>query len=367
MRRFVSTARYGEEGEGNAGQRLADEGSLPSNRKQNPVDEVTFYTITDERFFIGTVATVNSLRLMGHEQRVVALDCGLSKRQRDLLSSECELVALPAIRATNPTLFKPYANLLEPRGIAVVIDSDLIVAHRLDAVLEAVRTGQVCACADMEPKRWFAEWEQVFKLPGRPRRQTYVNAGFLAFSVEHWPDLLPRWWDSCQLIWSRPTIYEDAVWEDPTSQADQDALNAILMSDVPPGSLTVLPPEVQPDVEQLRYLVELIDVNRLSCSLHGKPVTLVHLTGKMKPWERQGWYWQGRHPYPTLLRRLVIRQDVRIRISHVDIPILWLRPGWLGAVAMGGLSLANSLTRIRKWRLLKRVYKLLSRQSLRTL
>ena len=69
---------------------LADEGSLISNREQNPVDGVTFYTITDERFFIGTVAMVNSLRLMGHEQRVVALDCGLSKRQRDLLSSECE-------------------------------------------------------------------------------------------------------------------------------------------------------------------------------------------------------------------------------------------------------------------------------------
>jgi len=346
---------------------LADEGSLISNMEQNPVDEVTFYTITDERFFIGTVAMVNSLRLMGHEQRVVALDCGLSKRQRDLLSSECELVVLPDARATNPTLFKPYANLLRPGGITVMIDGDLIVTRRLDAVLEAAKTGQVSACADMEPERWFVEWEQIFELPCRPRRQTYVNAGFLAFSVEHWPDLLPRWWDSCRLIWSRPTIYEDAVWEDPTSQADQDALNALLMSEVPAESLSVLPRETQPDVEQLRYLVELVDVDQLSCLLHGKPVTLVHLTGKTKPWERRGWNWQGRHPYPTLLRRLVVGRDVRIRVSRNDIPVLWLRSGRLGAVGKRSLSLANSVTRIRKWRLLRRAYKLLRGQPLHTL
>ena len=132
---------------------------------------------------------------------------------------------------------------------------------------------------------WFVEWEQIFRLPCRPRRQAYVNAGFLAFSVEHWPDLLPRWWDSCRLVWSHPTIYEDAVWEDPTSQADQDALNALLMSEVPAESLSVLSRETQPDTEQLRYLVELVD--QLSCSLHGKPVTLVHLTGKTKPWEAE--------------------------------------------------------------------------------
>jgi hypothetical protein len=132
------------------------------------------------------------------------------------------------------------------------------------------------------------------------------------------------------------------------------------MSEVPAESLTVLPQETQPDVEQLRYFVELADVDKLSCSLHGKPVTLLHLTGKTKPWERWGWNWQGRHPYPTLLRRLVVGRDVRIRVPGSDIPALWFRPGWLGAVAMRALSRANSFTRIRKWRFLKRAYRLLS-------
>ena len=62
----------------------------------------------------------------------------------------------------------------------------------------------------------------------------------------------------------------------------------------------------------------------------------------------RGWNWQGRHPYPTLLRRLVVGRDVRIRVSRNDIPVLWLRPGQLGAVGMRSLSLANSVTRIRK-------------------
>ncbi len=193
---------------------LDERAEYPYGRR-DLTDEVSFYTITDERFFVGTVGMLNSLRLMGHEQRVVVLDCGLSERQRDLLGSECELVTLPEARATNPTLFKPYANLLRPRGLVVVLDSDLIITRPLDAVLEAASNGHICACADPESGRWFAEWEQLFELPCRPRRQTYVNAGFLAFSVEHWPILLPRWWDLCQRIWSYPTIYEGAIRDSP--------------------------------------------------------------------------------------------------------------------------------------------------------
>lgn len=67
---------------------------LEGDRVRVPED-VSFYTTTDEHFFLGTVGMLNSLRLMGHEQQVFVLDCGLSGRQRDLLGSECELIALP--------------------------------------------------------------------------------------------------------------------------------------------------------------------------------------------------------------------------------------------------------------------------------
>jgi hypothetical protein len=44
----------------------------------------------------------------------------------------------------------------------------------------------------------------------------------------------------------------------------------------------------------------------------------------------------------------VVGRDVRIRVSRNDIPVLWFRPGQLGAVGMRSLSQANSVTRIRK-------------------
>ncbi len=172
-------------------------------KKDGLTDEVTFYAVSDNRFFVGMVGLINSLRLMGYEQRVVVLDCGLTEHQRNVLGAECELMALPDSQTLNPQLLKPFANLMHPRGTVVILDSDLVVTSQLDLMLQAARSGSVCVCADPDSERWFAEWEQLFELPRPPRRQTYVSSGFLAFSVEHWPNLLSRWWESCQLIEAR--------------------------------------------------------------------------------------------------------------------------------------------------------------------
>lgn len=340
-----------------------NEPSRHSASKQDTSSSVSFYTIADRRFFVGTVGMINSLRLVGHEQRVFVLDRGLSEYQRDSLAEECEFVSLPGTQATNPTLFKPFAHLTRPRGVIVILDSDLVVVRSLDSVIEAARRGQVCTCADPESGRWFAEWEHIFNLPYQPRRQTYVNAGFLAFSVEHWPYLLPRWWDLCQQISSHPTIYEGAIWESPTSQADQDALNAILMSEVPAEHITVLPQETQPTVtEMLNEQVELLDVEKLSCSLRGRPVMLVHITGKTKPWELRGWSWIGWHLYPAFLRRLLVGRDVRVQVSRSDVPI-WFRRGKVGSLTMQVLSLVNrAMLRVRRWPPLRRAYRSLRKR-----
>jgi hypothetical protein len=66
------------------------------------MSDVTFFTVTDRNFFIGAVGLVNSLRLVGHEQRIFIMDCGLVEHQRDVLKSECEFVEPPASRAANP-------------------------------------------------------------------------------------------------------------------------------------------------------------------------------------------------------------------------------------------------------------------------
>ena len=52
----------------------------------------TYYTITDEPFFVGTVALLNSLRLTGHEGEFVALDCGLTPTQQRRLAQHARVV-----------------------------------------------------------------------------------------------------------------------------------------------------------------------------------------------------------------------------------------------------------------------------------
>ncbi len=327
------------------------------------MSEVTFYIVTNRRFFIGAVGLVNSLRLMGHEQRIFIMDCGLVEHQRDVLKSECELVEPPASQAVNPQLLKPFPQLLRPQGTVVILDSDVVVTHPLDAVIETARNGQICVCADPEPERWFAEWEQIFALPCRPRHQTYVNSGFVVFSVDHYPNLLPRWWEYCQRIRSYPTTFHGAP-DSPTAQADQDALNAILMSELPEETLAIQPQETQPSMEQLRWDTQLLDANSLSCLLYGQPVTIVHPTVPTKPFERQWWFDQAGSPYPALLRRLLVNGDVRMRLDHDEVPV-WLRPNRLGAAVMYALYLINTRGNVRywgrKWPLLRRSYRFLRR------
>lgn len=336
-----------------------------SSSELDPKEEVVFYAVTDDRFFIGAVGLINSLRLMGHEQRIVLLDCGLTEHQRNVLALECELIVLPDIQGTNPQLLKPFAALLHTHGTVVVLDSDLIVTRPLDSVLEMAKNGRLCACSDPESERWFAEWEQVFGLSGVPRHQTYVSSGFVAFSVEHWPDLLSCWWRSCERIRSYPTAFYGAP-DSPTAQADQDALNALLMSGWPEEALAIQSQETQPSMEQLRWHVQTLDVDTLSCTLHERPVILVHPGVKIKPFERQWWTRQGRNPYPVLLRRLLVGQDTRVRVTRDDVP-LWIRSGRLGEVLTHSLYMINRLGRIRewlrRWRFLRSAYKLLRRRS----
>ena len=49
----------------------------------------TFYTVTDAEFFPGTVALLNSLRLVGHREPLVVLDNGLTPEQRDAARPGC--------------------------------------------------------------------------------------------------------------------------------------------------------------------------------------------------------------------------------------------------------------------------------------
>ena len=312
-----------------------------ATRTASVSDNVTFYTVADQRFFPAAAGLVNSLRLLGHQDPIALLDCGLRADEREALATECDLVSPPSSEPINPQLLKPFAHLLRPTGIVVILDSDLIVAHRLDEILWEAGEGRLCVNPDPESTRWFAEWEELFGLGAPPRRQPYVSSGFMAFSVEHWPDLLPRWWEACQRIRSRPTTFYDAP-DSPTAQSDQDALNAVLMSSNRSPSLYLLPEEALPTMEQFRREVRVTDERRLACFIRGRPVTLIHPSVKVKPFETSRWIDQGRSPYPRLLRRLLVSIDIRVRVTPAGVP-LWLRPGRRGALLASLLYLVNAL------------------------
>ena len=60
--------------------------------------KAAFYCVSDERYFLGAVGLINSLRLVGHTEPIYLLDCGLTEAQRELLAAEVELVDAPARR-----------------------------------------------------------------------------------------------------------------------------------------------------------------------------------------------------------------------------------------------------------------------------
>ncbi len=60
----------------------------------------TFYTVTDAEFFPGTVALLNSLRLMGHREPLVVLDDGSATEQRERLDRVAAVVDCRRLRGT---------------------------------------------------------------------------------------------------------------------------------------------------------------------------------------------------------------------------------------------------------------------------
>ena len=249
--------------------------------------DASFYTIADAGFFPGLVALLNSLRLTGNSGELVALDRGLTTAQRRLLEGHVSLVELPEAPAGSPILLKPYAGQVGASGTIFLIDSDMVVTRSLDEIAALARDGRICAFPDPMPHRgrWFAEWEQALELRAPLRRRTYLNAGFLALSTEHWPDLLARWWELCGRV---PRDQHFARFEQPFWAGDQDVLNAILASEIPEEALSELPEDEEAYPEDLLEAV-IVDERTLRCELRGHPTSILHYSLGPKAWERKAW------------------------------------------------------------------------------
>lgn len=296
----------------------------------------TLYTVCDARYFLGVVALRNSLAITNPGVELVVLDRGLTEAQRRRLEPWCRLAPVdPAIPAHS---LKPHALELGPQGVVATIDSDMIVTAPLDELFASAEEGRVVAFEDPHADRWFAEWEGPLALPGPPRRQPYVNAGFVALSAERQPDLLARWRDACARLPVRQDDGDD--WADPFRDRDQDALNAVLMSAYPRRDLEVRPAREAPLMEELRR-TRLEDPASLRCTLDGAPVAILHAAGPRKPFAAARLEWSA---YARAMPRVLLGPDVPVRMAREEVPP-WLR-GSAAAEALGrAIGGVNDLAR----------------------
>ena len=305
------------------------------------LERARFHTISDSSFFVGTVALLNSLRMTGHQDDVIVLDRGLSAEQCAILEPHCEIVRVDVEDVGSPAWLKPYPHLLElDAGTIVIVDSDVIVTGSLEGVIDEAAAGQICAFAASSPERWFAEWKDVFDLEATPRRQPYVASGFIALSADRWPDLLAMWWERCERWWYRP--YVRGRRHDPLQFLDQDALNALLMTEVPRSAVSVLPREANP----FGYLLQQVrtdDPRSLRYSCRGMSTLILHNSGGRKPWEIRGLsgFRKWRPAYVRALRRVLFDADAVVQLSSDRVPV-WLRPGPVGTTVERAVSLAAS-------------------------
>ena len=286
----------------------------------------TFYTVTDDEFFPGTVALLNSLRIVGHREPLVVLDNGLKAEQRERLDRVATVVDIPeGLDSMPPPTLKPFPHLLDTSGTVAIIDSDMIVCASLAPALSVASDGKICLYAapdwPSDRARWFPEWHEFFALRAPLRREPYLNNGFVVFSTDHWPHLLEDWWVACSRI---PAGSVFTSQEHALRLGDSDALNAILMSEVDAGSV-VLPAEglqaAPPDE------VVVADEEALVCLRDGRQVSLLHHWARPKVWSRQGQVRLGvPDPYVRVFPRVAFGRDVALALAPNEVP-WWLRPG----------------------------------------
>jgi hypothetical protein len=203
------------------------------------------------------------------------------------------------------------------------------VTSPLDDLIDRAVAGQVAAFPDPESDRWYGEWQGIFGLTSAPRKEdTYVCAGVVVFSPARLPELIAQWWARCQLIADHPTVAEGAVG--PTAQADQDALNAILMSEYPAGTTHYEDIDRFPAASELAYIrgtVTITDRAKLTCTFRGKPCIALHASGAPKPWLTH----RGirRNAYVVLQSDMLTRPGLAVTVPEGDVPF------WLAKEPMG--------------------------------
>ena len=295
------------------------------------VADVRFFTIADDEYYLGLVAMVNSLRLHGHHDPVTVLDLGLTEAQRSELGHACELVQPEPGSSDDAWLLAPYVCRTREARVVVYIDADVILTTPIDSILVQAREGSICAFPEEDCDRWFPQWEEIFSLKAPLRRERYINTGLVAFSPGSHPSLLPRWEECCDGIRDHAGTADGRGRATPTGLPDQDALNALLMSELNADTLALQPECVVSHGTDALHRTRVVDRQRLLCRRDGEPTTFLHSWGMPKPWQAAAGRNLRRTAYLVCLRRLLDGTDVAVQSTQPR--VAWLAPGVRGTLS----------------------------------
>ena len=293
-----------------------------------------FYCVVDERFFLGAVGLVNSLRLQGHAEPILLLDCGLTAEQRRLLEPEVSLVEGP--EAASPHVLKAIAPLRRPAETAVLIDADMLATRSLAPLLERAREGRVVAFENDRP-RHCEEWGKLLGR-GAVQRGPYVSSGLVCFGGEPGRRALERFADALPAVDFERTHWRARDPAYPFLYADQDVLNAVLHTASEPDRLVALEHRLAP-VPPFAGL-RLRDAETLRCSYaDGAEPYVVHHFDR-KPWLEPMYHGL----FSRLLARLLLGPGIAIRVPEGMVP-LRMRRGPLARVERARADVADVFRR----------------------
>jgi hypothetical protein len=293
-------------------------------RDATPAVECAFFAISDRKFFLGAVALLNSLRLVGHTEPIFLVDAGLTPKQREMIAQHVTLIAAP--KDVPPMLLKMVGPLKQPAAVAILLDVDVIVVRQLTELIAAARDGRLVAFINNEPNhdRFFADWSSTLGLEPL-RRQPYLASGQLFVPESLSPRLLQPWKEGQTKIDIRRTLLGRGTLSDPFYFPDMDVFNAVVAAYLEPDEILAVEHRLAPlpPFQGLR----LIDMDRLLCrypdGVH--PFLLHHVLAK--PWLKA----TRTNIYSLLLSRLLLGPDVALRLEPEQLP-LRLREGSLAHV-----------------------------------
>ena len=307
-------------------------------------DDVRFFTQANSRFFLAAVAMLESLRISGNTAPAFVLDDGLRPDERDRLALAAEVLEPPAgLRGLHPRQMKATADLFWSSGVVVLLDADMILTSPLDELIEQAREGRIAVHPDHEinTHRQFQEWVRGFDLHAPLRPQRYVNCTPLAISLDQWPDFFARWRQACL---SLPPDWPNQGFDGPFGLPAQDAMNALLMSEIPAEAIWIGAYERTVHADGLRDVV-IVDARSLECRYRGGKPVVLHFGLEPKAWVSRGWRRiRPGDAYVRLLRYLLFDREARIPVRADEVPI-WLRPGRVGSIAVLVLGVVNFVRR----------------------